>query len=268
MTPFQRIIKYLAVAFALFLVISIFSGIFGALGLVSGLVGSEPAGETRSYPVTGEIENLDLEISAAALKIIPGDRFSVESNHKYLQVAEKDGTLKISEEKVLFGASSEGISVVLTVPEGFRFRSASLETGAGKVDITQLAADNLSLDLGAGAAQIDSLTAANRCEIDTGTGKVSIGSSELHDLRLSLGVGKLALAGRITGKSSVDFGVGGGDLTLTGSKDDYQIHLDKGIGDATVDGMVLGDGSVYGSGGNRIDIDGGIGSISIRFQPG
>ena len=72
MTPFQRIIKYLAVAFALFLVISIFSGIFGALGLVSGLVGSEPAGETRSYPVTGEIENLDLEISAAALKIIPG----------------------------------------------------------------------------------------------------------------------------------------------------------------------------------------------------
>ena len=42
--------------------------------------------------------------------------------------------------------------------------------------------------------------------------------------------------------------------------------MDKGVGDATVDGESISDDSVYGSGSNVIDIDGGIGSIHINFK--
>ena len=266
MTPFQRIIKYLAVAFALFLVISIFSGIFGALGLVSGLVGSEPAGETRSYPVTGEIENLDLEISAAALKIIPGDRFSVESNHKYLTVMEEKGVLTVSEKRSNFGVSSGDVAVVMTIPEKYVFEGALISAGAGKVSIDTLSAKELTLELGAGATEIGTLEVKNHSSVSSGTGKLTIRDGELHDLSMEMGVGKLEFTGRMTGNCDVDFGIGGAELTLLGSRDEYQIELYKGIGEVTLNGKDMSDGGVYGTGENRIDIDGGVGSIRIQLE--
>ena len=52
MTSWQKAIKYLAMAFALFLIVSILSGIFGALGLVSNVFDGEDAlGEMKTYSV-------------------------------------------------------------------------------------------------------------------------------------------------------------------------------------------------------------------------
>ena len=95
---------------------------------------------------------------------------------------------------------------------------------------------------------------------------VSIDGGKLCNLNLDMGVGKLTLKSRIEGKSDIDYGVGEADLILIGSKDDYTIELDKGIGEAKLEGERMNDDSVYGSGGNRIEIDGGIGSLSIHFS--
>ena len=57
------------------------TGIFG---------GGDAAGEMKSYTVNENIENLDIDISAAALEIKNGKDFSVESNHNYLKVKEKE----------------------------------------------------------------------------------------------------------------------------------------------------------------------------------
>lgn len=272
MTTLQKIIKYCALAFAIFLVVSITSGICGALGIVSGILDGnngkdgDAVGETKTYTVSSEIENLDIEISAAALEIVTGDSFSVESNHKYLSVTEKNGTLRIEEEKTIFGVSSNGVMVVLTVPEGFVFEDISISAGAGKVSIAALAANTLTLDLGAGATEIDWLNIQTRAKINSGTGKLTISNGELHDLSMDIGVGKLELTGKLTGRCSVDYGIGDAELTLRGNKEDYQIEIDKGVGGATLAGKSMSDDSIYGSGANRIDIDGGIGSINIEFE--
>lgn len=270
MTSLQRIIKYCAVAFAIFLIVSIIGGIVGAVGVLCGfsggwISGETAAGEMRTYAVSGPVENLDLELSAAALDIVTGDRFSLESNHKYLSVKEENHTLKISEEKIPFGFSSEGVTVVLTVPEGFVFEDASIETGAGKVDIDTLCANTLSLDLGAGETVIGTLSSLARAKINTGAGKLTIRDGQLNDLTLNHGVGKLELTGALTGNCDVDLGVGSAELTLLGSREDYQIRLDKGLGDATLDGKTMSDDSTYGGGSNRIQISGGVGSIQIQF---
>ena len=55
-------------------------------------------------------------------------------------------------------------------------------------------------------------------------------------------------------------------LSLLGGEDDYFIKLDKGLGDATIDGQSMSDDSIFGTGDNRINIDGGIGSIDIDFK--
>ena len=135
-----------------------------------------------------------------------------------------------------------------------------------KVEIETLACDVLELSLGAGKADIKNLTANSNANIDGGAGELNIDGGKLCNLNLDMGVGKLTLKSRIEGKSDLDYGVGETDLILLGSKDDYKIKLDKGIGEARLDGESMRDDSVYGSGENFIEIDGGIGEINIEFS--
>lgn len=265
MTTLQRVIKYCAVAFGVFLIVSIIGGICGAIGMASNLFGGSAVGEMQTFAVSGDVESLKIEISAADLEIVSGDAFSVESNHKYLTVREENGTLVISESKVLFGMSSNGVSVVLTVPEDFVFEEADVSAGAGRVVAETISANTLRLELGAGETDIGCLNAASEAKIDGGAGKLAIGGGELHDLRLSMGVGKLELTGWLTGDCSLDYGVGDAELVLLGSREDYKIKLDKGVGGAALNGETMRDDSVYGGGWNRINIDGGVGNLTIRF---
>lgn len=266
MTTLQKIIKYCAVAFAIFLIISIIGGICGALGMASVFFDRDVTGEIKTYTVSSEVKSLDVEISAAELEIITSNSFSVESNHKYLTVKEDKGTLRISEDRPIGGASSGGVTVTITIPVGFVFDDASISAGAGKVNIATLSANTLNLKLGAGKTDIDCLNAKTRSKVDSGAGKLTILGGELHDLSMDVGIGKLELTSKLTGKCSIDYGIGDAKLTLLGGKDDYKIQLDKGIGDAMLDGKSMSDDSVYGSGENQIDIDGGIGAIHIQFE--
>ena len=115
MTTAQKIIKYCAIAFAVFLIVSIIGGIVGAVTSVPALV-SDGRGEMETYAVTETVKNLEIDLSGARLEIKTGDRFSVESDHKYLKVKNADGTLAIKEDRPAFGFYSEGAQVTITVP--------------------------------------------------------------------------------------------------------------------------------------------------------
>ena len=228
--------------------------------------GRDAAGEMKTYAVSDEVESLSMELGAVEIEIVSGEKFSVASNHKYLSVEEDNHTLRITEEKKIFGVSPKGINVVLTIPEDFVFKDADVAAGAGKVHIDTLSTNTLTLDMGAGKADIDDLNVMTRARISGGTGKVKIKNSRINDLNLDIGVGKTAMTGTLTGTCKVNCGVGKAELTLVGNKEDYQIKVDKGVGNATLDGKSIRDDSVYGDGQNRIDIDGGIGSVDIEFE--
>ena len=269
MNSVQKVIKYLALAFAIFLSVSIIGGIITGLTGVSYILSgrdNEAVGEMQVYPIEGEISSLSVDLSGAQLKIQTADKFSVESNHNYISVKAENGNLRIYETKKLFSVYPKGATVILKVPENFVFDEASVDTGAGKVEIETLACDVLELSLGAGKADIKNLTANSNAKIDGGAGELNIDGGKLCNLNLDMGVGKLTLKSRIEGKSQLDYGVGETNLILLGSKDDYKIELDKGIGEARLDGESMRDDSVYGWGENRIEIDGGIGAINIEFS--
>ena len=268
MTTFQKVIKYIALALAIFLIVTIIGGIITGLTGISYILSgrnNEAVGEMQVYPIEGEISSLSLSLSGAKLQIKTSDNFSVESNHKYISVKSENGQLCINETKKLFSLYPKGVTVILNIPEGFVFDNATIDTGAGKVEIDTLACDVLELSLGAGKADIKKLTANSNAKIDGGAGELNIDGGKLCNLCLDMGVGKLTLKSRVEGKSDLDYGVGESNLILLGSKDDYKIELDKGIGEAKLEGESLKDDSVYGSGENKIDIDGGVGAINIDF---
>lgn len=266
MTSWQKTIKYLAMAFALFLIVSILSGIFGALGLVSNVFDNKDAvGEMQTYTVSGDIQELKLDINAAKLRISESDTFRVESNNKYLKVSEENGCLVITDTERNYSNANGKIQVNLYLPADCTFQKADVYTGAGQVTVDRLAAEDLYLELGAGQVQIDTLEATRSSKISGGAGQVTVKNGTLHNLNLDMGVGELRLTSILTGDCDLDMGVGATYLNLVGSLDDYRIELDKGVGAATLEGENLSDGAVRGNGINTIDIDGGVGEIRISF---
>ena len=266
MTGFQKAIKYLAMAFALFLIVSILSGIFGALGLVTNVFdGKDAVGEMKTYTVSSDIQELKLDINAAQLIITEGDAFRVQSNNKYLKVTEQGNRLEITETERSYTNTSNKIRVEICVPTGTTFQKADIYTGAGQVTVDCLAAEDLYLELGAGQVQIDTLKAYRSSKIVGGAGQVTVKNGMLHNLDLDMGVGELRFTSALTGDCDMDMGVGAAYFTLVGSLDDYRIELDKGVGAATLEGEHLPDGAVRGNGVNKINIDGGVGEIRIAF---
>lgn len=276
MTSWQKTVKYAAMAFAIFLAVSIIGSILGVVAGVDLLLGGDErssVGEMTTYEISGEIYELDIDIGAADFEIKSGDTFRVESNLKNLTVQERGGRLAISEKtqfggKIQFGVTYTGEATLdLYIPEGTVFDKVDITTGAGVVSISELTAETLKLELGAGKVDIESLTATRRAEIDGGAGELNILGGNLSDLDLDLGVGELNFSAGLSGECDFDCGVGAANITLPGSEEDYTIRIDKGLGDALIGGEHITDGRKYGSGPVELDVDGGVGKIEISFRP-
>lgn len=90
MTTFQKTVKYIAMALAIFLSISIISGILDVLAIFTRVYESDAVtDEITKYSVASEITDLKVNIKAADFTIKRGDTFTVESNLKNLKISEK-----------------------------------------------------------------------------------------------------------------------------------------------------------------------------------
>ena len=268
MREVQKIIKYLAIAFALFLTFSIVSGIIYGISFIGNIFDDDKSSITEklnSLEINNEALLLDINVSSSNIKIIEGDAFKAKTNNKYISSRQDKNKLYITEKKHNWFHQNKNNELIIYVPTDFVFDGVSIETGAGKVDIETLSTKRLYLDLGAGKAKINNLIVSNEAEINGGAGEIVIDYSNINNLDLDMGVGKLSLTSKLTGNSKIDSGIGKVDLSLMGSLEDYQITLDKGLGSATIDGNTMNDDTTYGTGYNKLDIEGGIGSINIEL---
>lgn len=264
MTGFQKVIHYLTLAFAIFLIVSIVGGILSAVGLLAGFTRSADLLETpKQYPVSGTIRELELEIGAAALTVETADRFGVESDLPDLRVEVKNGCLQIVQKDQLIHTNKVG-HVTVYLPEDILLDEVDFTTGAGDVRIEALSTRELDMELGAGRLEIGSLQVTGEGKLTGGTGEVSILDGELHDMKISMGVGRLDLTARLTGSCKIDCGVGAVELTLLGSMADYRIEAEKGLGRVTVNGDSVSDRETFGSGSDRVKINGGVGDIAVK----
>lgn len=267
MTQFQKIVKYLATAFAIFLSVCIIGGactVFASIYMLF-IQPEKPVIDATNHTFTTEITKLDIDVNAANLSITVGEDFSVKSNIENLDVKENNGKVKIYEPK-RFLPNSNGVNLDITIPTFNSLEEVKIETKAGKVDIEQLYADKIDFIFGAGEVKIGDLVAYDKADIDGGAGAITIDDSELNSIEFDMGVGELNLTGKLTGRNKFNFGVGEANINLEGTKEDYSFKIDKGIGDARIEDVKLKDDSVYGAGNNYIDIDGGIGAINIKFK--
>lgn len=268
MSSAQKIIKYVAIAFAAFLIFSIISGITIGIGTIATIFDEDDGSITEKFnilDINGDAKILNVDISAAKLVIKNGNTLKAETNNKYIECRQDGNKLTIKEKKHNWFRKRNNSGLIIYIPSDFIFDGIAIETGAGKVDIETLTTKKLYLDLGAGRVEIDNLVVSDKASIDGGAGSITIQKGTLSNLDLDMGVGKLVLNASLIGDSKIDSGVGSIDLNLVGDSSVYKIKLDKGIGSATINGNNMKDNTYYGNGSNTIDIDGGVGSIKICY---
>ena len=270
MSTVQKIIKYLALALAVFIIVSIASSIlFGiySLSTILGLTRSINSEIKTENKISNNFEDcniktLKIDLAYSSLIIKNGNTLKTESDNSNITCSRNNSELVIKENSSWFYKDEK--TIIVYIPENMTFDNVKLETGAGRIKIEELNTKELSFSIGAGEVEIQKLNVLDRAKIDGGAGKVSVLSGQINDLDLDMGVGKFQLQSKLTGRNDIDAGVGKLDLRLLDIIDNYTIKIEKGIGSITINGKETFSNTQYGNGDTYIDINGGIGSIEIK----
>lgn len=274
MTTAQKVIKYIALGFATFLIVTIISAILSggyALLRAFGLIHVDKNIVTEELKVISsevkEISTLKIDLSCTNLDVKIGDNFKVETNNSKITFTNDNGSVKIKEENRNWLNNNKESNLIIYIPRDMiAIDETKIETGAGKINIEKLNTQSLYLELGAGDVYIKNLTVTKEAKIDGGLGRTELKSCEINNLKANLGMGDFVFNGKLTGKNEIDSGVGAIDIDLMDNKGNYKINVSKGLGNVTLDGQKLEMDRVYGTGENYLDVDGGIGEIKIEFK--
>lgn len=256
MSTSQKIIKNVAIAFAIFLIVTIFSSILTGIYAITHIFGKNNIGELKTYEVES-FQNLDIDIKYTNINIKQGDKCIVETNNSDIEIKSLNNTLKISENKHNIFKNNTG---ELTIYVPANLEETKINNGSGTLYIENLMTNKLNLNLGVGETVIDNIE-TNSAYIDTGLGSFKINNGKLNNLDFDMGIGETIITSFISGNSNLDTGIGNLELNLIG--DDYKLKINKGIGKVTIDNQEISDKEVVGNGSNNISISGGIGEIKI-----
>lgn len=284
MSAFQRTIKYIAIAFAVFLAVMIVAGIanftFAIVSAVTGGIsdGNNSTGKTIDFTdsFTG-VTSLDIDNSTGKLIIKRGNEIKVEAedvNEGFRAEVNNDGTLTISDDDSRYeffwfhfnGFNNPNSKITVYLPEDFIAEEAYIDSGAGSVSIDGLFAEKLVISAGAGAVEGNNLY-ADDVTFDGGVGSVTLKDVSFNDAELNCGVGSLKIDGELTGDTEIDCGVGGVSLDLIGNVDDYDLEVDSGVGSIRLNGDKISDDyKTDKNAPNYIQIEGGVGDVRININ--
>ncbi len=251
MTTLQRVIKYIAMGFAIFLTVVIVSSILTSLLFVLNLFdGNKKTTNTINTfenVLISEIKYLEIDINAGLLIIKSGEDLSLESttsDDSKIEVTD-DGTLYIKQSSFsfngIFKSKNSDNTFILTLPKDFLFEEANIELGAGKIDVSGFTTSSLDIDLGVGEIIIE--------DIDT------------DECIVNLGIGSIKFDAIINELAKFDNGIGDIRVVLPLLETDYNYNANTGIGSTKLNNSSI---STTNNASN-IDITAscGIGSIDI-----
>lgn len=272
MTTTQKIIKYLAIAFALFLVISIFSIIFGlSREIISSINNDKKESELLEEYTTisnnvNNIESFKIDISNDDIEIKKGEKFEVKTNDPDVKFYHENSIVKIKSDKTFswhLSNSSRG-TIIIYLPNEFNISKLDLNLGAGKIDIDKIFVETLLMDLGAGTMTAKEINVYEKAMINGGAGNININSGTINNLNLKLGAGNASIQSDLTGSNTLTTGVGRLNLGLSRSKDNYRFDINKGLGNIILNDFDVSEDTLIGDGETKIKINGAVGNIIIN----
>lgn len=300
MNLFERIVKYMAVAFAVMLsfgiITGILTGVLAAVGMLSEDVPFIRTGTTERVDFVKEfsgVKSLKIDVSSERVEIREGDAFRVTATHvpKHCLVEMQHQTLVVESESeawitVLFWDKEHQAEshILIEVPTGFMADTVQLDHGAGAFSVEKLDTKKLMIETGSGSfiakhvsakeTELDTHSgnvtiedsALGELQLDTGSGLVRLSRITAQDIELESGSGSLSIEGTLTGNCSLETGSGRVDVLLYGDRSDYRIVSEIGSGGFWVEGNRVKEDHIDISAKHTLEFDTGSGRVSVEFQ--
>lgn len=206
----------------------------------------------------------DIKLDSAMLIIEEGNKFTISTNNKYISLTEEDSKIKINEKDHFSFKNSSALRI--TVPKNYNFTDLNIVSDGGFINIENLKADRLSLQLKAGSLVLNDVIVNDKLTIIGGAGTIDVTNGNVNNLNLNVGVGNCNISAILKGNSVIEAGVGQLNIDLLDSIDNYKIKLIKGIGDITINDTKITDNNTAFNGNKNISLVGGIGPISITSK--
>ena len=156
--------------------------------------------------------------------------------------------------------SSRG-TIIIYLPNEFNISELDLNLGAGKIDIDKIFVETLLMDLGAGTMTAKEINVYEKATINGGAGNINIYSGTINNLNLKLGAGNASIQSDLTGSNTLTTGVGKLNLGLSRSKDNYKFDISKGLGNIILNDFDVSEDILIGDGETKIKISGAVGNI-------
>ena len=267
MTKGQKLIKYFAIALAIFIIVSV---IWGIVIFVKDVIDSfKPRlyDEKSTYIYTEtkeqEINSMEIKLKTSKLKIVTGEKFSIETNNKNISCAIDKDKIVIKEKKLI----NFNNSITITKPKDKIFDSIYIDSGTGNIDADDLSSIYLKIDGGAGDITFNNLSVTEEIKVENGVGNIELLDSQVNNLEFDGDVGDFRFEGNLFGKSDFDINIGNIYLEIDSSLDDYIVEIDKGIGNITInDEKISSNYRNNKESSKSILIDGGIGNVTLKTK--
>lgn len=263
MKSFQKIVKYIAIALSIAVLVGLATIISDFFDLLDTNSKSDKENLVELTLENDEFTDLSIEIEASSLEIKLSDKLQVFTNSDKVSCKIKNNTLFIKEKDKSFVKNDEK-SVVLYLPTDFTADAVKIEGGAGKILIDSLVCNELNFKIGAGSVVLTNLNVTSKAEIVGGVGSFDINNAKINTFDIVLGAGSANVTAKIC-NGKIQSGIGDLVLNLKGDMSDYTIRSEAGIGDILVDNERIEGTATTGDGDNVINISGGISSIKVSF---
>ena len=242
-------------------------------------------GTTKEFDFSQEecsnIKNLNLDVDYGTVQIEETQenqgihvevKYRKSNTRRKINVAMEGNTLKVVEDSHKKIINNDNTRVTIQIPAGMNFTDVNLSNSAGEIILNrEISAENLSITVGAGTCQTDAkLTAAKKLYAEAGVGEIELSQVEAGKMELKTGVGAIDVERAAADEMILNSGVGSIEVMAEGTESDYNYRISCGIGEVEIgESTYSGLGStkeVRGQGNKTIDIDCGVGEVSVEFE--
>ncbi len=229
-------------------------------------------------PEEETITGIDFEIAVGEVEIRTGDTMEVVVTDMFENAISsyvKDGTWYITDRLIDSGSvHSEYLpEISIVMPDDLDLEYGDVYLAAGLMNVDNLVAGDLRIEVDAGSLKVFSLTADNSLTINNGVGEVKIYDADVENLSLDNGIGSISLTGAVSGHNTIKCGIGEVKISLTDrSYMDFNYDIDCGVGEVQIgDNRYSGNvksnsGGYESSEADYFSIECGIGHIEIDIN--
>ena len=274
MNGVQKVIKYCAMAFAVFLSVVIFGTIISVVvGVTTGIAGVNflmdgdkervnlaeeyTLEEARGLGITEILVDCNAEITVQTGDVLSieavnvTEDYEIRQNNGKFSIVEDSPEIKIN---FLFHNATERETVVVTIPEEFSAEQVKILSGSGAVRMTGIEAEYFTVDSGSGKVIAENV-AAKRLYVDSGSGRVTVVQAVADETEINSGSGGITVEDSKLGELLLNSGSGTVRMVHAEAT---KAKVDSGSGAVSYAGVLTG----------TCEFETGSGSLTLRIDGG